>query len=172
MKKVIGIGLGKTGTNSLLRYLAQFGYTNTFHDNTAANKAIAKEGLGALDKIVREHDAMSDAPFPYYMEHLMRTFPDAYFIYTYKDRDVWFESVKEHKKRRGQKPEVPQRDRMIFDSALTKLPKLQKKYGVKLLLLNLDGDEPLGETVSKFMGFDTWYPYPHINIRGWSEGRK
>lgn len=84
--KVFGIGLSKTGTQSLNRALELLGYT-AIHYPTKMEQFEAFE-------------AATDAPVAAEFETLDRRFPGSRFVYTRRDLSSWLDSFERHLRRR------------------------------------------------------------------------
>ena len=77
--KVFGLGLSKTGTNSLLAMLRKLGWGKTGHFV-----------VNPLD--YETYDAIADVPLVLHYIGLNLRFPDAHFIYTVRDLTAWLDS--------------------------------------------------------------------------------
>ena len=84
--KVFGIGLSKTGTQSLNRALELLGYTAIHHPTKM-------EQFEAFE-------AATDAPVAAKFEMLDRRFPGSQFVYTRRDLSSWLDSFERHLRRR------------------------------------------------------------------------
>ena len=88
--KIFGIGLSKTGTNSLTDALTLLGYnivhypSPTFMEELAANKI----------------DGCTDIPTALRYKALDMKFPGSKFILTMRDKESWLKSVQDHFRRR------------------------------------------------------------------------
>lgn len=88
-RKVFAIGLSRTATNSLTHALEELGFSCGLWVN--------KETGNILEwKDVFEYDALSDTPISFIFETLYYAFPDAYFIYTTREKDSWVKSMNNH----------------------------------------------------------------------------
>ena len=97
--KIFGIGLSKSGTNSLTEALSVLGYnawhggTHTWQNGDALEKAIVERadryaaGETSIDilKGCENLDAMTDFPMPRVYRQLDQQIPDAKFILTYRN---------------------------------------------------------------------------------------
>lgn len=83
MAKIFGIGLGKTGTKSLVEALRLLGYN-------AAHRLPQEAG------IVDEYEALADTPIATQFELLDQLFPHSKFICTIRNIDSWLKSCQQH----------------------------------------------------------------------------
>src|SRR5438874_1357902 len=98
--KVIGSGLGRTGTMSLKLALEQLGFGPCHHmvemfkrPQSAALWIAAAEGKPDWDAIFEGYASMTDYPGVRYWRELIALFPDARVVHTIRDPDAWFEST-------------------------------------------------------------------------------
>jgi hypothetical protein len=100
--KIIGAGMGRTGTASLKVALEKLGIGRCYHmsevlknpqwTNDWINVA---EGNVNWDKIFRGYSATVDNPGCNYWKELARYYPDAKVILTIRDANSWFDSTNE-----------------------------------------------------------------------------
>lgn len=101
--KVIGVGLGQTGTHSLCAALEKLGYANCFHADGMLNAGNLRAARGwldiALDRAERWDDIFEGfqaiASFPAWAlyDKLMQRYPDARVILTIRDPEEWFKDI-------------------------------------------------------------------------------
>ncbi|MGB8364786.1 MAG: sulfotransferase family protein [Rhizomicrobium sp.] len=98
--RIIGSGLGRTGTMSMKRALEQLGFdpchhmTEVFlHPESTALWIAAGEGNPDWDAIFKDYAAMVDYPGCKYWRELATYYPDAKVLHTVRDPDSWFESA-------------------------------------------------------------------------------
>jgi hypothetical protein len=98
--KVIGSGLGRTGTFSTKLALEQLGFgpchhmVEVFmHPESAPLWVAASQGRGDWDAIFAGYQSMVDHPGCVYWRELMDHYPDAKVLHTVRDPDKWFEST-------------------------------------------------------------------------------
>ena len=97
--KVIGSGLGRTGTMSTKLALEQLGLrchhmVEVFmHPQSVPLWIDAGNGKPDWDAIFDGYEAMVDHPGCAYFEELMRHYPDAKVLHTVRDPDKWFDST-------------------------------------------------------------------------------
>ena len=98
--KVIGSGLGRTGTMSTKLALEQIGFGRCHHmvEVFAHPESVplwiaAGEGRPDWDAIFDGYAAMVDHPGCAYFEELMDVYPDAKVLHTVRDPDKWFDST-------------------------------------------------------------------------------
>jgi len=100
--KVVGSGLGRTGTLSLKAALEQLGFgpchhmVEVFaHPESVPLWVAAGEGRGDWDAIFKDYSSMVDYPGAAYWRELAAHFPDAKVLHSVRDPDRWFESTQE-----------------------------------------------------------------------------
>lgn len=107
-KKVIGIGLQKTGTSSVHAALEMLGYKShhcipelyaeEFGDVCPHQNEILKLRIDEIDRQLYKYDALNDLPvaLPEVYEIIMQKLPNALYIYTDRDPKKWTNSVMAH----------------------------------------------------------------------------
>ncbi len=90
--KIFGIGLSKTGTNSLDRALRSLGIRSIHWSNPYTDALISDEDLFLFE-------GFSDVVIAFQFERLYALFPNARFIYTTRRLDSWCRSVAGHYRR-------------------------------------------------------------------------
>ena len=100
--KVIGAGMGRTGTASLKVALETLGYGPCYHmTEVLKNPAFigdwidAAEGRGNWDKIFGGYASTVDNPGCNYWRELAAHYPEAKVVLTTRDPGKWFESTNE-----------------------------------------------------------------------------
>lgn len=98
--KVVGSGLGRTGTKSMQTALAMLGFgpchhmVEVFmHPESMALWVDAAEGRPDWDLIFRDYQSAVDYPTAAYWRQIADHFPDAKVLHTVRDPDQWFEST-------------------------------------------------------------------------------
>jgi len=98
--KVIGSGLGRTGTLSMKYALEQLGFgpchhmAEVFrHPESVPLWVAAGNGKPDWDALARGFNAMVDYPGSRYWRELYAHYPDAKVLHTVRDPDTWFEST-------------------------------------------------------------------------------
>ena len=98
--KVIGSGLGRTGTLSTKLALEQLGFVRCHHmaevfmnPEQVPLGIAAGEGKPDWDAIFGKYQAMVDHPGCAYWRELMDFYPDAKVLHTVRDPDKWFDST-------------------------------------------------------------------------------
>jgi hypothetical protein len=98
--KVIGAGLGRTGTLSLKLALERLGFGPCFHmaemfinQDRAPLWVDAAEGRPNWEAIFKGYPATTDYPACIYWRELASAYPSAKVILTLRDADKWFEST-------------------------------------------------------------------------------
>ena len=91
--KVVGIGLNKTGTKTLMICLQRWGYRHKTYDLEAFNRFRAGD-IESLLQTVAEYDSLEDWPWPLIFREIDERFPDCKFILTKrKNPEVWYRSL-------------------------------------------------------------------------------
>jgi Sulfotransferase domain len=100
--KIIGAGMGRTGTASLKVALEALGVGRCYHMTEVLKNPefikdwiSAAEGRADWDSIFRGYSATVDNPGCNYWKELAAHYPDAKVILTTRDADKWFESTNE-----------------------------------------------------------------------------
>lgn len=89
--KIFGIGFHKTGTTSLAVALRQLGFSVTGPNNV--NDPNIKERYIAIARELSQHfDAFQDNLWPIVFRDLDEIWPDARFILTTRDPEIWIRS--------------------------------------------------------------------------------
>ena len=91
-QKIFGIGLSKTGTNTLCRALEILGYS-------------AKHAPHSFEEVAR-HDVAANNFVADHFEELDRRHPGSRFIYTVRERDAWLGSFRHHWWRKGKSAQL------------------------------------------------------------------
>lgn len=97
--KVIGVGLGRTGTTSIQRALQELGYTAYNFEAVIHNRQFdawreVTEGKEPdWSEIFAGYDATISWPACFYYKELQAAYPRAKFILTTRDSERWAESV-------------------------------------------------------------------------------
>lgn len=93
-KKIFCIGLPKTGTTSVHHTLYKAGYKTEHFPYMLVNNEKGKLVFNPSD--IGNHDAISDLPVVAMLDELVKLYPDAYFIYTYRNKEKWLDSCRRH----------------------------------------------------------------------------
>lgn len=99
--KVIGAGLGRTGTESLKQALELLGYAKCYHmweliqhpEHLPAWQELGEGRRPDYDRLFEGYQSTSDFPAALYYREFMAEFPDAKVILTVRDSQRWFESA-------------------------------------------------------------------------------
>lgn len=98
--KVIGSGLGRTGTMSTKLALEQLGFAPChhmvevfLHPDSVPLWIDAGNGKGNWDAMFEGYSAMVDHPGCAYWRELADHYPDAKILHTVRDPDKWFDST-------------------------------------------------------------------------------
>lgn len=99
--KIIGTGMGRTGTHSLKLALEQLGFGKCYHMAelfqhpeclTYFEKAENGEEVD-WDSLFVGYNSAVDYPVTRYYKQLMKKYPDAKMIHTYRDPESWYQSA-------------------------------------------------------------------------------
>lgn len=80
--KVFGIGLSRTGTTSLNKALQILGWNSIHFPRDIVE--------------IAEHEAATDLTVAMRVPELVRLWPDAKFVYTWRERKTWLKSCEQH----------------------------------------------------------------------------
>lgn len=98
--KIIGTGMGRTGTHSLKLALEELGFSKCYHmeelvnhpsDITYWEDAYAGKAVN-WDELFSGYQAAVDIPAFIFYKELMLQYPEALFIHTTRDPDSWYKS--------------------------------------------------------------------------------
>lgn len=92
--KIIGIGMPRTGTASLCEALRILGYNAIHHspERIDLDTVNADSFAGLYDDV----DAVLDMPAAFFHREIGRKYPGVKYIFTARDTDIWWESIKFH----------------------------------------------------------------------------
>jgi len=99
--RVIGAGMGRTGTLSLKLALEELGLGPCHHmEEVLANPAQAAQWHAAAcgetvdwDAVLRGYNSAVDWPTAYFWRALAEHYPDAKIVLTLRDADAWYDSM-------------------------------------------------------------------------------
>ncbi|MEM1115233.1 MAG: sulfotransferase [Bacteroidota bacterium] len=97
--QVFGVGLNKTGTKTLRRYLLQWGYRHRTYDSgsTTESPSFDLYRAGRTDdllNLVADVDSAEDWPWPLLYRDLDARYPEARFVLTVRSSpEVWYRSL-------------------------------------------------------------------------------
>jgi hypothetical protein len=99
--KIVGLGMGKTGTTTLKIMLERLGYK--VHDGgIELVKPTVEKDLDTIFKVVDEYDAFEDEPWNMLYKEIDRQYPGSKFILTYrKTPEKWLKSLINHSTNTG-----------------------------------------------------------------------
>lgn len=92
-EKVFVIGFQKTGTTTLETVLKNLGYTVAGGDKNLIKFKDREELKQYISKKLKNFDAVQDMAWPLFYKELYELYPNAKFILTYRDPDLWIKSV-------------------------------------------------------------------------------
>lgn len=101
--KVIGTGLGRTGTHSLKLALEELGFGKCYHmfelfkapDGLKHFEEVERTGNTDWDSLFTGCLSAVDYPVARYYKQLLKKYPDARVIHTTRDAEVWYQSCVE-----------------------------------------------------------------------------
>jgi len=91
--KVLGTGLGRTGTTSLAQALRVLGY-RTLHWAPDYMREVLEHGAEPDLRRYARWDAVTDIPAALYYREVLAEFPGCRFILTVRDEREWLESIR------------------------------------------------------------------------------
>jgi len=94
--KIFGIGLSKTGTQSLYHALKILGYKSRHYTLEILNLDEKRLHLNTSSSILFNSDAFFDIQVSAFYKDLDRLFPGSKFILSVRDIDQWLESCSHH----------------------------------------------------------------------------
>ena len=170
--KIFGIGLSKTGTNSLTDALLRLGHTGKHYPSDNIFEA------------ADIFDSLTDIPVARYYKELDKRHPGAKFILTIREKKSWLESMRKHMERRppstlgawGKETREVVYGTLYFDAK--KLGRVYDKHHLEimsyfgdreddLLIMNIceDDSETNWEKLCEFLGHDNIpsEPFPVSN---------
>ena len=96
--KIVGSGLGRTGTKSMQTALNMLGFgpchhmVEVFqHPESMALWVEASKGKDVWDEIFKDYQSAVDYPVAAYWREVAAKYPDAKVLHTTRDADKWFE---------------------------------------------------------------------------------
>lgn len=165
--KCFVIGLGKTGTTSMHKFLKSHGSKHlTMLDITS--KLYKEKQYCQLIKISSKFNSFDDHPWNKLdiLEILMKSNDKIGFIYTMRDPNLRFESKKKFNDKRGYR-RIFDDDRKkivdIYNNHLKSCLKLSKKYNKKILFINVMKDEKVSLAIENYLGLNKAITFPHEN---------
>lgn len=178
-RKVVGVGLNKTGTTSLGLCLRHWGL-NHISCNKEAFRLWRESRVDELMESVARYDSFEDWPWPLVYQAIDQRFPDTKFILTRrKDAETWFDSICRHAHRTGptdyrkfvyghEMPHNHKADHVrVYEEHLQAVRDyFSDRPGDLLEVCWAEGDG--WHELSSFLGFERpEIPFPHANP-GWS----
>jgi hypothetical protein len=96
MLKVIGAGLGRTGTHSLHLALETLGLRSIHFDQERLNDVLFGANQAPDFRRYDDVDAVTDVPAAFFYHELLEAYPDAKVVLTVRDIEEWWESIRHH----------------------------------------------------------------------------
>lgn len=93
--KVFGIGLSRTGTQSLTAALRVLGFSVVHYPTDAGTLETLVRG-DARFPLLEQHDGIADITVAPYFVDLAARYPDSRFILTLRERESWLRSCRGH----------------------------------------------------------------------------
>ena len=96
MLKILGVGLGRTGTMSLTAALRQLGLKALHYDRVRLNDIL--DGTNPKPDFRRydDYDAVTDIPSAHFYRELLAAYPSCKAILTVRDVESWWKSISRH----------------------------------------------------------------------------
>src|SRR5579871_2471539 len=160
--KIIGSGLGRTGTASLKAALEQLGFRchhmiEVFmHMETIPLWAAAFQGRPDWPAIYKDYTATVDYPGAAFWRELAQEYPDAKVLHTLRDPDEWFESTQATIfAPRGPTENPPEPIRPMFDAmmASSRMPQNRHDRASMVAYFKKHNDEVVREIPAKRLLF-------------------
>jgi len=173
-RKVVGVGLGKTGTTSLAHCLTYLGYNHQWYDaDLFLDYPHSTDNI--LD-VLKHKDSCEDFPWPYLYKEIDELYPDSKFILTMRENpEIWYRSLCKHFARGGKNTQKllayghnsPLEDKQAhIDLYLRHSEAIQCYFAArpeKLLVVCWGQGDGWGE-ICKFLGHSVPpVPFPHAN---------
>lgn len=89
-ERIFGLGLSRTGTTSLHAAAVILGYSSVHYPSHLAPQWMAANFSPAS---INPFEFYTDLPVPVYFRDFDRAWPNARFILTYRDPEIWIESA-------------------------------------------------------------------------------
>jgi hypothetical protein len=104
--KVVGVGLGKSGTTTLAQCLQHLGYRHRSF-NRDIYDAYARGDMKAILSVVEKYDSFDDHPWPELYREIDARYPGSKFVLTVrKDPETWLRSLETKTMRRVERTRV------------------------------------------------------------------
>jgi hypothetical protein len=94
--KVLGVGLGRTGTLSLHRAFQLLGLKSLHYDQVRLRDIVDGSNSHPNFRRYDDVDAVTDIPTAYFYRELLETYPECKAVLTVRDVDSWWESSIRH----------------------------------------------------------------------------
>lgn len=99
--KVIGAGLGRTGTESLKKALEQLGFGNCYHmfelmknpEHLPEWEKLQRGETPNYELLFKGYQSCTDFPAAIYYREFMQQYPEAKVVLTVRDADKWYDSA-------------------------------------------------------------------------------
>ncbi|HBN78182.1 MAG TPA: hypothetical protein DD473_20705 [Planctomycetaceae bacterium] len=89
--KIFKVGFDKAGTASLHQALKQLGY-RSMHQYQREEEILKQLILGKRHSDLKQFDAFVDGNWGQHIEAILEHFPEAFLIFTIRDREKWIQS--------------------------------------------------------------------------------
>ena len=94
--KILGVGLGRTGTMSLTLALRRLGFRAMHYDRVRLNDILDGSNTAPDFRRYDDVDAVLDVPSSYFYRELLDAYPKAKAILTVRDVEAWWKSIERH----------------------------------------------------------------------------
>ncbi len=181
---ILGVGLSKTGTNSLHRALGVLGFRSLHHDDHRLNDVISGVNQHPDFRLYDDVDAVLDIPAACFYDELLEAYRGCKCILTVRVEDEWWKSIERHFNLKTP-VESPEKQpfkwalrNYVYGSATAKEYLFRKRYrehndrvtaripASQLLIMDIaagDGWEKLCPFLEREIPA---MPFPHLNPRG------
>ena len=182
--KILGIGLGRTGTTSLARALEQLGY----RAKHCPDFWLDEQGeLVVSPADLRDFEALTDEPLVPIFRDLDRECPGSKFVLTVREMDAWLTSIENNgnalREHRARIPAVPVLHETLYGSAVFDRELYAAAYRRHVRAVEQHfADRPDDLLVMDVCGGDGWEklcpflgrpapdaPFPRLNVFGVSD---
>ena len=196
--KYFVVSLHRSGTTSTAHYLSQLGFRArhwpTEHNGlNLENKVIGRETdlghvIDVLGPVLEDFQAIADVPIPVLYRELFTRYPDAQFVFVYRNAFDWVRSIRAHYNKVGEdcnfRPYVrvvywqyfhwrPRRLAELTDAQLLWMYSqhmadvidfFRRTAPSNLGVFDLYAADT-GEKIAAFVGLQSHVPFPHLNRR-------
>ncbi len=96
-RKVLGVGIGKTGTSTLGACMRKLGYHHLTWRRQLSQRILIEKDVVEMERLMEEYDSFDDTPWNFLYREMDERYPDTRFVLTLRSSpEVWFRSLKGH----------------------------------------------------------------------------